>query len=85
MANFAFHRLSQCFLPEDGRRTRRSLSEVQLMHNVGEHKYVQERQDWLQTKLRDIHTAPHRNAESGAVQGRAETPRSEARREAPTW
>uniref|UniRef100_A0A673YHK8 Parathyroid hormone n=1 Tax=Salmo trutta TaxID=8032 RepID=A0A673YHK8_SALTR len=40
---------------------KRSISEVQLMHNLGEHKHVQERQDWLQMKLRDIHTASLRN------------------------
>lgn len=33
------------------------------MHNLGEHKHVQFRQDWLQMKLRDIHTASLRNAE----------------------
>ncbi|KAF7651717.1 hypothetical protein LDENG_00106500 [Lucifuga dentata] len=27
------------------------------MHNLGEHRQVQERQDWLQMRLRDIHTA----------------------------
>lgn len=31
------------------------------MHNLGEHKHVQERQDWLQMKLRNIHTASLRN------------------------
>uniref|UniRef100_A0A4W5KG19 Parathyroid hormone n=1 Tax=Hucho hucho TaxID=62062 RepID=A0A4W5KG19_9TELE len=40
---------------------KRSISEVQLMHNLGEHKHVQERQDWLQMKLRDIHTASLRS------------------------
>lgn len=33
---------------------KRSISEVQLMHNVREHKQVGERQDWLQEKLKDI-------------------------------
>uniref|UniRef100_A0A3P9A3C9 Parathyroid hormone n=1 Tax=Esox lucius TaxID=8010 RepID=A0A3P9A3C9_ESOLU len=42
---------------------KRSVSEVQLMHNLGEHKHVQERQDWLQVKLRDIHTASLQNPE----------------------
>uniref|UniRef100_A0A4W5LHP8 Parathyroid hormone n=1 Tax=Hucho hucho TaxID=62062 RepID=A0A4W5LHP8_9TELE len=50
----------------EGRPLRkRSVSEVQLMHNLGEHKHVQLRQDWLQMKLRDIHTASLRNAERG--------------------
>ncbi|MBN3283473.1 PTHY protein, partial [Polyodon spathula] len=39
---------------------------MQLMHNLGEHRHVQERQDWLQTKLKDVHTASLRNnAERG--------------------
>ncbi|KAJ0002077.1 hypothetical protein NQD34_001873, partial [Periophthalmus magnuspinnatus] len=33
---------------------KRTISEVQLMHNVQEHKQVGERQDWLQEKLKDI-------------------------------
>lgn len=33
---------------------KRSISEVQLMHNVQEHKQVGERQDWLQEKLKGI-------------------------------
>uniref|UniRef100_A0A8C9X9R8 Parathyroid hormone n=1 Tax=Sander lucioperca TaxID=283035 RepID=A0A8C9X9R8_SANLU len=33
---------------------KRSISEVQLMHNVREHKQVGDRQDWLQEKLKDI-------------------------------
>uniref|UniRef100_A0A3P9QJ16 Parathyroid hormone n=1 Tax=Poecilia reticulata TaxID=8081 RepID=A0A3P9QJ16_POERE len=32
----------------------RSISEVQFMHNVQEHKQVGERQDWLQEKLKKI-------------------------------
>ncbi|KAK6472601.1 parathyroid hormone, partial [Huso huso] len=40
---------------------KRSVSEMQLMHNLGEHRLVQERQDWLQMKLKDVHTASLRN------------------------
>ncbi|KAK6472880.1 parathyroid hormone, partial [Huso huso] len=40
---------------------KRSVSEMQLMHNLGEHRHVQERQDWLQMKLKDVHTASLRN------------------------
>ncbi|XP_040927291.2 parathyroid hormone-like [Betta splendens] len=36
---------------------KRTVSEVQLMHNLGEHKHVQARQEWLQTRLWGIHTA----------------------------
>lgn len=31
------------------------MSEVQLMHNLGEHKQVQERREWLQGRLQGIH------------------------------
>ncbi|KTF83859.1 hypothetical protein cypCar_00005375 [Cyprinus carpio] len=34
--------------------SKRSISEVQLMHNVREHKEMLERQDWLQLKLNNI-------------------------------
>lgn len=34
--------------------SKRTISEVQLMHNVQEHKQVGERQNWLQEKLKDI-------------------------------
>uniref|UniRef100_A0A8C5GWK2 Parathyroid hormone n=1 Tax=Gouania willdenowi TaxID=441366 RepID=A0A8C5GWK2_GOUWI len=36
------------------RKRKRTISEVQLMHNVREHKQVGERQEWLQKKLKDI-------------------------------
>ncbi|XP_039988109.1 parathyroid hormone 1a [Xiphias gladius] len=35
---------------------KRTVSEVQLMHNLGERKQVQERREWLQTRLQGIHT-----------------------------
>ncbi|NXR43937.1 PTHY protein, partial [Hippolais icterina] len=42
----------------DGRpMVRRSVSEMQLMHNLGEHRHTVERQDWLQMKLQDVHSA----------------------------
>uniref|UniRef100_A0A3Q3GVT7 Parathyroid hormone n=1 Tax=Labrus bergylta TaxID=56723 RepID=A0A3Q3GVT7_9LABR len=43
----------------EGRPLRkRTVSEIQLMHNIGELQQVQERRDWLQMRLRGIHTAP---------------------------
>uniref|UniRef100_A0A673CPK7 Parathyroid hormone n=1 Tax=Sphaeramia orbicularis TaxID=375764 RepID=A0A673CPK7_9TELE len=33
---------------------RRAISEVQLMHNVQQHKQVGGRQDWLEETLKDI-------------------------------
>uniref|UniRef100_A0A669DCR2 Parathyroid hormone n=2 Tax=Oreochromis TaxID=8139 RepID=A0A669DCR2_ORENI len=35
--------------------SKRTVSEVQFMHNLGEHKQVQERREWLQMRLRGIH------------------------------
>ncbi|KAG8012914.1 Parathyroid hormone [Nibea albiflora] len=43
----------------DGRPLRkRTVSEVQLMHDVREHKQVKERKEWLLTWLEGIHAAP---------------------------
>ncbi|KAL7862855.1 hypothetical protein SRHO_G00118390 [Serrasalmus rhombeus] len=55
--------LSVCILYHtlhaDGRPlSRRSISEVQLMHTVGIHKHEQQRQQWLQVKMLELHTAP---------------------------
>ncbi|NXC23594.1 PTHY protein, partial [Campylorhamphus procurvoides] len=50
---------AMCFLTQsDGRpMVKRSVSEMQLMHNLGEHRHAVERQDWLQMKLQDVHSA----------------------------
>ncbi|XP_071415620.1 parathyroid hormone [Pithys albifrons albifrons] len=50
---------AMCFLTNsDGRpMVKRSVSEMQLMHNLGEHRHTVERQDWLQMKLQDVHSA----------------------------
>ncbi|XP_013887554.1 parathyroid hormone 1a [Austrofundulus limnaeus] len=37
--------------------SKRTVSEVQLMHNSRHHKQVQERREWLQTRIQDIHNA----------------------------
>ncbi|CAJ1057587.1 parathyroid hormone-like [Xyrichtys novacula] len=51
----------------EGRPLRkRTVSEVQLMHNLGEHKQVQERREWLQMRLRGINTAPGRSSSGEA-------------------
>ncbi|XP_030282902.1 parathyroid hormone 1a [Sparus aurata] len=57
----------QVFALCEGRPLRkRTVSEVQLMHNLGEHKQVQERREWLQMRLRGIHTAPARGSSEEA-------------------
>uniref|UniRef100_A0A3Q3DIP6 Parathyroid hormone n=1 Tax=Hippocampus comes TaxID=109280 RepID=A0A3Q3DIP6_HIPCM len=51
--------------------SKRTVSEVQLMHNLGERRQVQERRDWLQLRLRGIHTAPgHSRWEVGRARRR---------------
>uniref|UniRef100_A0A8C8SUU7 Parathyroid hormone n=1 Tax=Pelusios castaneus TaxID=367368 RepID=A0A8C8SUU7_9SAUR len=56
------------FAKSDGRP--RSVSEMQLMHNLGEHLHTVERQDWLQLKLQDVHSAPE-----ALVDARTQQPR----------
>ncbi|MCJ8734450.1 hypothetical protein PDJAM_G00235640 [Pangasius djambal] len=51
--------------------SRRSVSEVQLMHSVGVRKHIQQRQDWLQEHMQDIHTAP---LHDGKISGERITP-----------
>ncbi|KAM7163756.1 parathyroid hormone [Macrochelys suwanniensis] len=43
---------------------------MQLMHNLGEHLHTVERQDWLQLKLQDVHSAPE-----ALVDARTQRPR----------
>ncbi|XP_069570425.1 LOW QUALITY PROTEIN: parathyroid hormone 1a [Brachyistius frenatus] len=53
---------------------KRTVSEVQLMHNLGEHKQVLERREWLQMRLRGIHTAAAWDGSGGpeaATEGRS--------------
>ncbi|XP_035521564.1 parathyroid hormone 1a [Morone saxatilis] len=55
----------------EGRPLRkRTVSEVQLMHNLGEHRQVQERREWLQMRLRGIHTALARGSSGEAGRSR---------------
>ncbi|XP_059402641.1 parathyroid hormone 1a [Carassius carassius] len=42
---------------------KRAINEVQLMHNLGVHKHEELRHDWLQMKLREIHTASEKKNE----------------------
>lgn len=48
-------------------KSKRAINEVQLMHNLGVHKHVELRQDWLQMKLQEIHTASNKNEEKTAL------------------
>ncbi|XP_056271991.1 parathyroid hormone 1a [Pseudoliparis swirei] len=46
----------QLLTPNEGRPLRkRTVSEVQLMHDLGELKQVQERRQWLRMRLQGIH------------------------------
>ncbi|NXM20960.1 PTHY protein, partial [Ploceus nigricollis] len=59
LAQAAIILCAMCFFTTSGGRpmVRRSVSEMQLMHNLGEHRHTVERQDWLQMKLQDVHSA----------------------------
>ncbi|NXL70356.1 PTHY protein, partial [Leptocoma aspasia] len=58
LAQAAIILCAMCFFTTcDGRPMKRSVSEMQLMHNLGEHRHTVERQDWLQMKLQDVHSA----------------------------
>ncbi|XP_063253960.1 parathyroid hormone [Prinia subflava] len=59
LARAAIILCAMCFFTtSDGRpMVKRSVSEMQLMHNLGEHRHTVERQDWLQMKLQDVHSA----------------------------
>ncbi|XP_068004690.1 parathyroid hormone isoform X1 [Melanerpes formicivorus] len=59
LARIAIILYTICFFTNsDGRpMMKRSVSEMQLMHNLGEHRHTVERQDWLQMKLQDVHSA----------------------------
>ncbi|TSS60373.1 BTB/POZ domain-containing protein 10 [Bagarius yarrelli] len=48
--------------------SRRSVSEVQLMHSVSVRKHIQQRQDWLQEHMQDIHTAPWHDRKIGGYE-----------------
>ncbi|XP_026072703.1 parathyroid hormone-like [Carassius auratus] len=65
---------------------KRSISEVQLMHNVREHKEMLERQDWLQLKLNNI-LIPSFNVSQKEQKGKTNSPsiRCLRKREGATW
>ncbi|KAM4552912.1 parathyroid hormone 1a [Fundulus diaphanus] len=48
--------------------SKRTVSEVQLMHNLRHHQQVQERQEWLQTRIQNIHNAAGQTS-SGVTEG----------------
>ncbi|XP_067388221.1 parathyroid hormone [Emydura macquarii macquarii] len=72
MAKTALVVYAICFFAKsDGKPvSKRSVSEMQLMHNLGEHLHTVERQDWLQLKLQDVHSAPE-----ALVDARTQRPR----------
>ncbi|XP_026786646.1 parathyroid hormone 1b [Pangasianodon hypophthalmus] len=65
--------------------SKRSISEVQLMHNVGEHKQAVERQDWLQVKLKTV-IIPGINDSQKGQKGKTRTLSSDFRAwNSPVW
>ncbi|KAL4678703.1 hypothetical protein H8957_007797 [Semnopithecus entellus] len=57
MAKVMIVMLAICFLTKsDGKSVKkRSVSEIQLMHNLGKHLNSMERVEWLRKKLQDVH------------------------------
>ncbi|XP_008064172.1 parathyroid hormone [Carlito syrichta] len=57
MAKVMIVMLAICFLTKsDGKPLKkRSVSEIQLMHNLGKHLSSMERVEWLRKKLQDVH------------------------------
>ncbi|XP_054442260.1 parathyroid hormone [Pteronotus mesoamericanus] len=64
------------FAKSDGKPIkRRSVSEIQLMHNLGKHLNSMERVEWLRKKLQDVHNfvalgAPVAHKDSGSQRPR---------------
>uniref|UniRef100_A0A8D0G5V7 Parathyroid hormone n=1 Tax=Sphenodon punctatus TaxID=8508 RepID=A0A8D0G5V7_SPHPU len=58
MAKTAMILYAVCFFAESHGKpvTKRSVSEVQLMHDRGEHRHTVERQEWLQERLQNVHS-----------------------------
>ncbi|CAK6449216.1 unnamed protein product [Pipistrellus nathusii] len=50
------------FAKSDGKPIKRSVSEIQLMHNLGKHLNAMERMEWLKKKLQDVHNFVARGA-----------------------
>ncbi|XP_042304146.1 parathyroid hormone [Sceloporus undulatus] len=64
------------FINADGKAVRkRSVSEMQIMHNLGEHLHSANRQNWLIERLQTVHHAPQ-VAEETAVDAKPREVRS---------
>uniref|UniRef100_A0A8C5SSP0 Parathyroid hormone n=1 Tax=Laticauda laticaudata TaxID=8630 RepID=A0A8C5SSP0_LATLA len=60
MTKCAFILYAICFfINSDGKAVmKRSVSEVQIMHDLGEHLHSADRQNWLLEKLQTVHHEP---------------------------
>ncbi|XP_053127796.1 parathyroid hormone [Hemicordylus capensis] len=64
------------FAGSDGKAVmKRSVSEMQIMHNYGEHLHSADRQNWLLEKLQTVHHDPQA-AEAAAVDAKPREVRS---------
>uniref|UniRef100_A0A8C7X3T9 Parathyroid hormone n=1 Tax=Oryzias sinensis TaxID=183150 RepID=A0A8C7X3T9_9TELE len=45
--------------------SKRTVSEMQLMHNLGQHKQVEDRREWLLMRVRGIHNPAGRRGGGG--------------------
>ncbi|XP_070591613.1 parathyroid hormone [Erythrolamprus reginae] len=60
MTKSAFILYAICFfINSDGKAVmKRTVSEVQIMHDLGEHLHSADRQNWLREKLQTVHHEP---------------------------
>ncbi|KAM5318250.1 parathyroid hormone [Glossophaga mutica] len=64
------------FAKSDGKPIkRRSVSEIQLMHNLGKHLNSMERVEWLRKKLQDVHNFVALGAPIAHKDGGSQRPR----------
>ncbi|XP_045433727.1 parathyroid hormone [Pipistrellus kuhlii] len=64
------------FAKSDGKPIKRSVSEIQLMHNLGKHLNAMERMEWLKKKLQDVHNFVAHGAGASIVPKDDVSPRS---------
>ncbi|XP_053246914.1 parathyroid hormone isoform X1 [Podarcis raffonei] len=78
MAKSAIILWAVCFFANsDGKAVvKRSVSEMQMMHNLGEHLHSANRQNWLLEKLQTVHHDPQADEAAGAVDVKAREVRS---------
>ncbi|XP_033029282.1 parathyroid hormone [Lacerta agilis] len=78
MAKSAIILWAVCFFANSNGKAvmKRSVSEMQMMHNLGEHLHSADRQNWLLEQLQTVHHDPQAAEAAGAVNVKAREVRS---------